>query len=80
MYLLDDGQVDEVVVSRLAAAHRIYRERRNHPDRYWHAILRRFARACIEGRGAAAAMLLGCYHAHLEELLPWPRKSAGSCA
>ena len=69
MYSLDDGQVDEVVVSRLAAAHRIYRERRNHPDRYWHAILLPFrSRSCIEGPGAAAAMLLGCYHAHLEEL------------
>jgi predicted ATPase/class 3 adenylate cyclase len=70
MYSLDDGRVDEVVVSRLAAAHRIYRERRNHPDRYWHAILlSRFARAlALRDRGAAAAKLLASYRAHLEEL------------
>jgi hypothetical protein len=70
MYSLENERVDEVVVSRLAAAHRIYRERRNHPDRYWHAILlSRFARAlALRDRGAAAAKLLACYRAHLEEL------------
>jgi predicted ATPase/class 3 adenylate cyclase len=70
MYSLDDGQVDDVVVSRLAAAHRIYRERRNYPDRYWHAILLcRFARAlALRDRGAAAAKLLACYRAQLEEI------------
>ena len=70
MYSLDEGRVDDEVVSKLAAAHRIYRERRNHPDRYWHAILlSRFARAlALRDRGAAAAKLLACYRAHLEEL------------
>jgi predicted ATPase len=70
MYALDEARVDEVVVSRLAEAHRIYRERRNHPDRYWHAILLcRFARAlALRDRGAVAAKVLGCYRAHLEEL------------
>jgi len=81
MYSLDDGRVDDVVVSRLAAAHRVYRERRNHPDRYWHAILlSRFARAlALRDRAAAAAKLLACYRAHFEGLAS-QRRSAGSCA
>ena len=70
MYTIDEGRVDDLVVSRLAAAHEIYRARRDHPDRYWHAILLgRFARALsLRDRATAAVMLLACYRARFEEL------------
>jgi predicted ATPase len=69
-YDLDAGKVDETVVSNLEEAHRFYRGRRSHADRYWHAVLVcRFARAsALEGRGTEATQLLGCFESLAEEL------------
>jgi hypothetical protein len=69
-YHLDEGRVDETVISNLEQAHHIERERRDHPDRYWHAILVcRFARAlALCGRATAAVQLLGSFEALMEEL------------
>jgi predicted ATPase len=69
-YDLDEGRVDETIISNLKEAHRIYRERRDHADRYWHGILVcRFARALtLEGRATAAAQLLACFDALMEEI------------
>jgi predicted ATPase len=68
-YALDEGRVDEVVLSNLEQAHRIYRGRRSHDDRYWHAILvSRFARAlALKGLAAAAVQLLACFESLVEE-------------
>ncbi len=68
-YALDEGRVDEAV-PMLKEAHRIHRDRRDHPDRYWNAVIVcRFARAlALEGRAAPAALLLSCFEALLEEL------------
>jgi predicted ATPase/class 3 adenylate cyclase len=69
-YALDEGRVDDAVISNLEKAHRIYRGRRSHHDRYWDAILVcRFARAlALEGRAAAAAQLLACFESLVEEM------------
>jgi predicted ATPase/class 3 adenylate cyclase len=69
-YALDEGRVDDAVLSNLEEAHRIYRGRRSHHDRYWDAILVcRFARAlALEGRAAAAAQLLACFESLVEEM------------
>jgi predicted ATPase/class 3 adenylate cyclase len=69
-YALDEGRVDDAVLSNLEEAHRIYRGRRSHHDRYWDAILVcRFARAlALEGRAAAAAQLLSCFESLVEEM------------
>jgi predicted ATPase/class 3 adenylate cyclase len=69
-YALDEGRVDEAVLSNLEEAHRIYRERRDHPDRYWHAVLIcRFARAlALAGRATAAVQLLACFDSLVDEI------------
>ncbi len=69
-YALDAGQVDEAVISNLQEAHRFYRGRRSHADRYWHAILvSRFGRAlALKGRTAAAAHLLACFESLVEDM------------
>jgi tetratricopeptide (TPR) repeat protein len=68
-YTLDEGRVDEAVVSNLEEAHRVYRDRRSHADRYWHAVLIcRFARAlALEGRATEAVQLLRCFESLVEE-------------
>ncbi len=69
-YVLDEGRVDEAVVSMLAESHRIHRDRPTHPDRYQDAILVcRFARAlALEDEAAEAVRLLSCFEALLEEI------------
>jgi hypothetical protein len=69
-YTLEEGRVDDIAASRLAAAHRIHRELRDYPDRYGHALLLcRFALAlALRERATAAAMVLACYDARREEL------------
>jgi predicted ATPase len=69
-YALDEGRVDDAVLFNLEEAHRIYRGRRSHHDRYWDAILVcRFARAlALEGRAAVAAQLLACFESLVEEM------------
>jgi predicted ATPase len=69
-YELDEGRVDETVISNLEQSHHIERERRDHPDRYWHAILVcRFARAlALRRRARAAVELLACFEALMEEI------------
>jgi predicted ATPase/class 3 adenylate cyclase len=68
-YALNEGQVDEAV-PMLKEAHRIHRDRRDLPDRYWDAVvICRFARAlALEGRAETAARLLSCSEAQFEEI------------
>jgi predicted ATPase len=68
-YDLDEGRVDDAVVSNLEQAHGIYRDRRNVTDRYWHAILVcRFARGlALRRRAGEAAELLSSFEALFEE-------------
>jgi hypothetical protein len=69
-YALDEGRVDQAVVSNLQEAHRFYREKRTHENRYWQAVLVcRFARAlALEGHATTAAELLGCFEALVEDM------------
>jgi predicted ATPase len=70
-YVLEEGRVDETVVSMLVEAHHMHRDRPTHPDLYWDAVLLcRFARALAlkDEAAAAAARLLSCFDALLEEI------------
>ncbi len=69
-YALEEGRIDESVISMLKETHSIHRERPDHPNRYWDAItVCRFARAlALAGRVAPAAQLLSSSEALLEEL------------
>jgi tetratricopeptide (TPR) repeat protein len=69
-YALDEGRVDQAVVSNLQEAHRFYREKRTHENRYWQAVLVcRFARAlALKGHATTAAELLGCFEALVEDM------------
>jgi predicted ATPase/class 3 adenylate cyclase len=77
-YSLDAGHL-QGVAEKLEAAHRIHREGRNMPDRYWDAVLLcRLARTlALSDQPETAVRLIGSWEAAFDEMGIDPRRSEG---